>query len=140
MIIFVQDAKVQWLKEAEKGRLDHLPEMQQWLTETQAALTKAEASLADMQDRLDEIQRAKEQEIRNLESDLSQAWADRDSAARECLSSVLHRYLLFCVRTSYIVPQISCSKQLSIYVQVLSKSLLLVTRWCYRNSKLMSKV
>ncbi|KAL6455980.1 hypothetical protein MHYP_G00358310 [Metynnis hypsauchen] len=81
----VEDAKVQWSKEAEKERLElqkHLQETQQRLTETQAGLTKAEASLAEVQDRLDELQRTKEQEIKNLESDLSQAWADRDSAAQ----------------------------------------------------------
>ncbi|XP_017559158.2 pericentrin isoform X1 [Pygocentrus nattereri] len=81
----IEDAKVHWSKEAEKEQLElqkHLQKTQQRLTETQAGLTKAEASLAEMQDRLDELQRIKEQEIKNLESDLSQAWADRDSAAR----------------------------------------------------------
>ncbi|KAI4902380.1 hypothetical protein NFI96_018847, partial [Prochilodus magdalenae] len=81
----VEDLKAQWLKEAESERLElqkHFQETQHRLTETQAALNKAEASLAEMQGRLDELQRAKEQEIKHLESELSQAWADRDSAAR----------------------------------------------------------
>lgn len=36
-----------------------------------------------MMRKLEELQRAKEDEIEHLETELNQAWADRDSAARE---------------------------------------------------------
>ncbi|XP_049335113.1 pericentrin isoform X2 [Astyanax mexicanus] len=81
----LEEEKIQWLQEFESERSElqkHLQETQQKLTETQAALVKAEANFTEAQDRLEELQRSKEQEIEHLESDLSQAWADRDSAAR----------------------------------------------------------
>uniref|UniRef100_W5KBH1 Pericentrin n=1 Tax=Astyanax mexicanus TaxID=7994 RepID=W5KBH1_ASTMX len=81
----LEEEKIQWLQEFESERSElqkHLQETQQKLMETQAALVKAEANFTEAQDRLEELQRSKEQEIEHLESDLSQAWADRDSAAR----------------------------------------------------------
>ncbi|XP_066518729.1 pericentrin isoform X2 [Hoplias malabaricus] len=81
----LEDIKKQWLQEAESEQLElqkRLQETQQSLSETQAALTKAEASLTEMQDRLEELQHSKEKEIKRFESELNQAWADRDSAAR----------------------------------------------------------
>ncbi|XP_062853797.1 pericentrin [Trichomycterus rosablanca] len=50
--------------------------------ELKAALNKAEKHLAETQHRLDELQCSKETDIKHLEEELSQAWADRDSAAR----------------------------------------------------------
>ncbi|XP_072539723.1 pericentrin isoform X2 [Salminus brasiliensis] len=81
----LEDEKIKLLQDLESERSElekRLQETQQKLSETQAALTKAETNLTEIQDRLEELQRAKEEEIGHLESDLSQAWADRDSAAR----------------------------------------------------------
>ncbi|KAK3575590.1 hypothetical protein QTP86_030993 [Hemibagrus guttatus] len=67
----IEDAKAQWLQDSKKEQ-----------SELQAALNKAEERLAEMMRKLEELQRAKEDEIKHLESELNQAWADRDSAAR----------------------------------------------------------
>lgn len=80
-----QAAKDQWLQDFQKEQ-----------SELQAALNKAEESLAEMQNKLEALQRAKDEEIKHLESELSLAWADRDAAAREwtSLSSQLF-FILF---------------------------------------------
>ncbi|KAF4080235.1 hypothetical protein AMELA_G00168080 [Ameiurus melas] len=65
----LEDAKAQWLQDSIKKQ-----------SELQAALNKAEESLAETQHKLEELQQSKEDEIKHLESELSQAWADRDSA------------------------------------------------------------
>ncbi|XP_058258622.1 pericentrin isoform X2 [Hemibagrus wyckioides] len=67
----MEDAKAQWLQDSKKEQ-----------SELQAALNKAEERLAEMMRKLEELQRAKQDEIKHLESELNQAWADRDSAAR----------------------------------------------------------
>ncbi|XP_060774688.1 pericentrin isoform X2 [Neoarius graeffei] len=67
----IEAAKGQWLQDFQKEQL-----------ELQAALNKAEESLAEMQNKLEALQRAKDEEIKHLESELSLAWADRDAAAR----------------------------------------------------------
>lgn len=72
MSLIHQDAKAQLLQDSKKKQ-----------SELQAALDKAEESLAETQHKLEELQQSKEDEIKHLESELSQAWSDRDSAARE---------------------------------------------------------
>ncbi|XP_053353815.1 pericentrin isoform X3 [Clarias gariepinus] len=67
----LEDAKAQWLQGNKKEE-----------TELQAALKRAEESLAETQRKLEQLERSKADEIGHLESELSQAWADRDSAAR----------------------------------------------------------
>ncbi|XP_053540107.1 pericentrin isoform X5 [Ictalurus punctatus] len=67
----LEDAKAQLLQDSKKKQ-----------SELQAALDKAEESLAETQHKLEELQQSKEDEIKHLESELSQAWSDRDSAAR----------------------------------------------------------
>lgn len=80
-----QAAKGQWLQGFQKEQ-----------SELQAALNKAEESLAETQNKLEALQRAKDEEIKHLESELSLAWADRDAAAREwtSLSSQLFIFIL----------------------------------------------
>lgn len=46
-------------------------------------MSKAEESLTEMRRRLEELQRSNEDQIKHLEAELSQAWSDRDAAARE---------------------------------------------------------
>ena len=53
-----------------------MDEAQKSLGETQAALTEARANLED-------LQASRDHEVQRLEQELDQAWADRDSAARE---------------------------------------------------------
>ncbi|KAK1798755.1 hypothetical protein P4O66_007039, partial [Electrophorus voltai] len=80
----LEDAKSQWVLEAERERLElqsRLAEAQQQLSKTQVALAEAEARLSEARDDLQELRRSEEQ-IEHLEKELSQAWADRDSAAR----------------------------------------------------------
>ncbi|KAF5895396.1 pericentrin-like isoform X1 [Clarias magur] len=67
----IEDAKVQWLQGTTKEETEH-----------QAALNKAEESLAETRRKLEQLERSKADEIGHIESELSQAWADRDSAAR----------------------------------------------------------
>ncbi|XP_026874492.2 LOW QUALITY PROTEIN: pericentrin [Electrophorus electricus] len=80
----LEDAKSQWVLEAERERSElqsRLAEAQQQLSKTQVALAEAEARLSEARDDLQELRRSEEQ-IEHLEKELSQAWADRDSAAR----------------------------------------------------------
>ncbi|XP_076871678.1 pericentrin isoform X3 [Brachyhypopomus gauderio] len=80
----LEDAKIQWAVESERERAElqsRLAETRQSLSETRAALDKAEAGLAEAQDDLRELRHSRER-VEHLETDLSQARADRDSAAR----------------------------------------------------------
>ncbi|KAM3870972.1 pericentrin [Diretmus argenteus] len=52
------------------------------LTEAQAALSQTQSDLRESRARLEEVQTSSKQENQRLEEELSQAWADRDAAAR----------------------------------------------------------
>lgn len=74
-----QELKAQWSREAEAAQADlqaHVDEAEKSLSETQAALAVAQASLEELQD-------SRDSEVQKLEEQLSQACADRDSAASE---------------------------------------------------------
>ncbi|TTH38804.1 Pericentrin [Bagarius yarrelli] len=80
----IEDAKIRWIQDFKKEQ-----------AELQEALNKAEDRLAETKRKLEELQRSKEEEIKHLESELSQAWADRDSAARAVEELVAsHRVVL----------------------------------------------
>ncbi|XP_071373521.1 pericentrin isoform X2 [Centroberyx affinis] len=102
----IQALRSQWEKEAESSQSDfqmslsetqkslantqtELANTQISLTQTQAALTEAQAALSHTQSdlresraRLEEVQTSSKKENQRLEEELSQAWGDRDAAAR----------------------------------------------------------
>ncbi|KAM4625822.1 pericentrin [Polymixia lowei] len=59
-----------------------LTQTQEALTEARAAPSQPQSDLRECQARLEELQTSSEKEIQRLEEELSQAWADRDAAAR----------------------------------------------------------
>ncbi|KAJ8352322.1 hypothetical protein SKAU_G00237980 [Synaphobranchus kaupii] len=60
-----------WQQEAERARVEH-----------QATLTETLQALSDTRGQLEQLQASKDQELQDLEEELSQAWSDRDAAAR----------------------------------------------------------
>lgn len=71
-----QEAKAQWKQDSKKEQL-----------ELQVTLKKAKESLTEKHRKLEELQQSTEDQIKHLEAELSQAWTDRDAAARELSSS-----------------------------------------------------
>ncbi|KAG9340840.1 hypothetical protein JZ751_020032 [Albula glossodonta] len=79
-----QDLKLDWQKEAVKAQ-----------SELQATLMETLQALSTTKTQLEELQASRDQEVKHLEEELSQAWTDRDAAAKaveELVSS--HNILL----------------------------------------------
>lgn len=85
----MQDAKAQW---SQDSKLEQ--------SALQAALNEAEERLTEMMHKLEELQQSKENEIKHLEAELSQAWSDRDSAAREWSSLSVYSNPVSCILTA----------------------------------------
>lgn len=103
---FSQALRSQWNKDAESTQSNlhtSLTETQNSLTVTQAELAQTNKALSESQEalsqtqlqlqesraRLEELQTSSKEESQKLEEELKQAWADRDAAACELLSTDL---------------------------------------------------
>lgn len=103
---FSQALRSQWNKDAQSTQSNvqtSLTETQNSLTVTQAELARTHKALSESQEalsqtqwqlqesraRLEELQTSSKEESQKLEEELKQAWADRDAAACELLSTDL---------------------------------------------------